>query len=235
MTTAVILAGGLGTRLSETVPNLPKPMAPIAGKPFLEILLDYWIDQGITDFIISVSHLRHKIIEHFGSSYLGVQINYSVEEVPLGTGGGLLFALNDLVEPILVINGDTLIEVDLKKLLHFHVQQKSNWTFSLIDSDHTNRYMDLNLQPDGKISFAKDAITEQTKKLANGGAYIVNPLSLKSLNFGKGVAVSLENELLLNYISSGEEIFGLECHGRFIDIGVPSDYKKAHDFLADLL
>jgi D-glycero-alpha-D-manno-heptose 1-phosphate guanylyltransferase len=235
VTSAVILAGGLGTRLSETVPNLPKPMAPISGRPFLEILLDYWIDQGINDFIISVSYLSNIIIEHFGSSYRGIQINYSIEDMPLGTGGGLLKAVNELVDPVLVINGDTFIEVDLNKLLQFHVQQKSNWTFSLIESENTNRYMDLNLQPDGKISFAKDAITEYTKQLANGGAYIINPLALKSLNFGKNIVASLENELLLNFISSDEEIYGLECHGRFIDIGIPADYRKAQDFLVDLL
>jgi len=235
MTTAVVLAGGLGTRLKKVVPDLPKPMAPISGRPFLEILLDYWIGQGITDFIISISYLSDIIVKHFGRSYHGVPISYSIEESPLGTGGGLLLALNDLEEPILVINGDTFIEVDFNKLLNFHLQQKSNWTFSLIESKNIDRYMGLDLKANGKISFMESARKKITKQLANGGAYIVNPVALKRLNLGNGITASLEDELLTKYISSGGEVFGLECHGRFIDIGIPTDYKKAQSFLADLL
>ena len=87
VTTAIILAGGLGTRLRETVPNLPKPMVPIHNRPFLEHQMDYWIEQGITQFILSVGYLKDIIINHFGNSYKGVSIDYAIDTSPLGTGG----------------------------------------------------------------------------------------------------------------------------------------------------
>ena len=111
--TAIILAGGLGTRLREAVPNLPKPMVPIHNRPFLEHQMDYWIEQGITRFILSVGYLKDIIISHFGNSYKSVSIDYAIETSPLGTGGALLLAAKNLNETFLVLNGDTFIEVSL--------------------------------------------------------------------------------------------------------------------------
>ena len=92
MTTAVILAGGLGTRLRSAVPDLPKPMAPVAGRPFLEHLLDYWIAQGINRFVLSVGYRHESIVDHFGVAYKSAELLYAIEETPLGTGGALLLA-----------------------------------------------------------------------------------------------------------------------------------------------
>mgnify|MGYP006438891509 FL=1 len=96
MITAIILAGGLGTRLKDTVPMVPKPMAPINHRPFLEYLMDYWILQGVTKFILSVGYLKDLIINHFGNKYKGISIEYVVESEQLGTGGGLLLASKNL-------------------------------------------------------------------------------------------------------------------------------------------
>jgi len=228
--TAIILAGGLGTRLKETVPNLPKPMAPIRNRPFLEHQMDYWIDQGINHFILSVGYLKNVIINHFGESYKEASIVYAEEHEPLGTGGGLLMASKDLTKPFLAINGDTFIEVDLDTLYNFHMKKKSSWTFSLFRTSQFDRYMGVDVSPDGEILPLKSE-SNKSSSLANGGVYLIEPSVLDSLAFKAGDKISLEDELLPNFISNGGVLYGQECKGKFIDIGIPEDYFQAIDIL----
>ena len=94
MTVALILAGGLGTTLRSEVPDLPKPLAPIHGRPFLEYQMDFWIEQGVDIFVLSIGYLHEKVIGHFGHSYRNAKLDYVIEETPLGTGGGLMLALD---------------------------------------------------------------------------------------------------------------------------------------------
>src|SRR5215217_5792510 len=114
MPVAVILAGGFGTRLREAVPRVPKPMAPIAGRPFLEYQMDYWIEKGITEFILSVGYRSEAIMTHFGDRYKKSLLRYVVEHAPLGTGGGVLKAVDEcrITAPFLLLNGDTYFEAD---------------------------------------------------------------------------------------------------------------------------
>ena len=230
--TAIILAGGLGTRLKKTVPNLPKPMAPIRDRPFLEHQMDYWIKQGINRFILSVGYLKDLIIQHFGNTYKGVPIEYAIEHEPLGTGGGLLLAEKGLTEPFLVLNGDTFIEVDLDNLYEFHLERKSEWTFSLFRTSQFERYMGMDVSPNGEILSLKSE-SKKSSGLANGGVYLIEPSVLGSLAFKAGDKASLEDELLLNFISNGGVLYGQECKGKFIDIGVPEDYYQAIDILSN--
>ena len=227
---AIILAGGLGTRLRGTVPGLPKPMAPIRNRPFLEHQMDYWIKQGINRFILSVGYLKELIIEHFGNTYKGIPIEYAIENEPLGTGGGLLLAEKGLTEPFLVLNGDTFIEVDLDNLYEFHLERKSEWTFSLFRTSQFERYMGMDVSPNGEILSLKSE-SKKSSGLANGGVYLIEPSVLGSLAFKAGDKASLEDELLLNFISNGGVLYGQECKGKFIDIGVPEDYYQAIDIL----
>ncbi len=227
---AIILAGGLGTRLKGTVPNLPKPMAPIRDRPFLEHQMDYWIKQGINRFILSVGYLKELIIEHFGNTYKGIPIEYAIENEPLGTGGGLLLAEKGLTEPFLVLNGDTFIEVDLDNLYEFHLERKSEWTFSLFRTSQFERYMGMDVSPNGEILSLKSE-SNKSSSLANGGVYLIEPSVLGSLAFKAGDKASLEDELLPNFISNGGVLYGKECKGKFIDIGVPEDYYQAIDIL----
>ncbi len=227
---AIILAGGLGTRLRGTVPNLPKPMAPIRDRPFLEHQMDYWIKQGINRFILSVGYLKELIIEHFGNTYKGIPIEYAIENEPLGTGGGLLLAEKGLTEPFLVLNGDTFIEVDLDNLYEFHLERKSEWTFSLFRTSQFERYMGMDVSPNGEILSLKSE-SNKSSSLANGGVYLIEPSVLGSLAFKAGDKASLEDELLPNFISNGGVLYGKECKGKFIDIGVPEDYYQAIDIL----
>jgi len=227
---AIILAGGLGTRLRGTVPGLPKPMAPIRNRPFLEHQMDYWIKQGINRFILSVGYLKELIIEHFGNTYKGIPIEYAIENEPLGTGGGLLLAEKGLTEPFLVLNGDTFIEVGLENLYEFHLERKSEWTFSLFRTSQFERYMGMDVSPNGEILSLKSE-SKKSSGLANGGVYLIEPSVLGSLTFKAGDKASLEDELLPNFISNGGVLYGKECKGKFIDIGVPEDYYQAIDIL----
>jgi D-glycero-alpha-D-manno-heptose 1-phosphate guanylyltransferase len=229
MTTAVILAGGLGTRLRNVVAELPKPMAPIHGRPFLEYQMDYWIDQGVSRFILSIGYLHEKIIKHFGCSYNGVDIEYVVESNPLGTGGGLISSLEKIGEApfFLLLNGDTFFTIDLNSLINFSNIKKADWSFCTFKNTNTQRYMGLTVGEDGMIN-QLNAVDCKGKSLANGGVYWVKTSALKgrkfSMKFPQGVPVSLEGDIFEYELNRGARIFSYESEGEFIDIGTPNDY-----------
>ncbi len=225
--TAIILAGGLGTRLKKTVPNLPKPMAPINGRPFLEYQMDFWIEQGINRFILSVGYLKHIIIEHFGDSYQNCSIEYAAENNALGTGGAMLLASTCLTEPFLVLNGDTYIELDLNNFYDFHIKKKSQLTLSLFKTSNLERYMGVNIDSDKRIVSLIHINNSSNYCMANGGVYLVEPSLLSLLKYNLGIKLSLEDELLPNIIENGGRVFGSETNGKFIDIGLPEDYLKS--------
>lgn len=233
MTSAVILAGGLGTRLRSTVPDLPKPMAPINGRPFLEHQLDYWIKQGITHFVLSVGYRHEAIVDHFGNSYNGARLSYIIEKTPLGTGGGLLLAAEELGknEPFLLLNGDTYFAVDLKTLIEFSSANDADWCFSLFRTNEEGRYMGMDISPQGQIISLKSG-TGRPGRLANGGVYWVNPRALHSERFSPGDKASLEDDIFPAAMALGQHLMGLEFSGTFIDIGVPDDYHRASTLLA---
>lgn len=230
--TAIILAGGLGTRLRKVAPRVPKPMAPINNRPFLEYQMDYWINQGITQFILSVGYLKDVIIKHFGNSYKGISIEYVEESSPLGTGGALLLAAKNLHETFIVLNGDTFIEVNIESFYTFHLDRNSNWTFALFRTDEVNRYMFMDIDQKGEIKSLKSK-NNILSGLANGGVYLVEPKALSFFDYNIGEKVSLENELLQSYIAKDIPLYGQECKGKFIDIGIPEDYYRAVSILYD--
>jgi len=234
VTSAIILAGGLGTRLRSAVPDLPKPMAPVAGRPFLEYQLDYWIGQGVERFVLSVGYRHEAIVAHFGTQHRGVPLQYAVERAPLGTGGGLLLALDLLADqqrPFLLLNGDTYFEVDLTALHEFHVRRQSDWTFSLFRSSEAGRYMGMGIDDEGHITALKSG-TAEPGRLANGGVYLVDPSVLRARPWVAGGKLSLEDDILPVAFGSGRRLYGFECAGAFIDIGVPADYQRAAALLA---
>lgn len=228
MTTAIILAGGLGTRLRAAVPDLPKPMAPIDGRPFLEHQMDYWLDQGVRRFILSVGYRREHIIGHFGRRYRGAAIEYAIEEQPLGTGGGLSLALALLKgdEPVLLLNGDTFFEATLASLRDFFQARRAQWVFSLFRTDEAGRYMGMAVDDDGCTTSLRSGHSV-VGALANAGVYLVDPGAVRAANFQPGERFSLEDDLLPRLQSSGARLYGKEFSGRFIDIGVPADYARA--------
>ncbi len=228
MTSAIILAGGLGTRLRSVVPDLPKPMAPISKRPFLEHLLDYWIKQGVGHFVLSVCYRHEIIVGHFGNRYKDAELDYVIEKTPLGTGGGLLLAAEKVRrnEPFLLLNGDTYFAVDLRALIKFSLANDADWCFSLFRTHEKGRYMGMEISPQGQITSLKSG-TGQPGRLANGGVYWVNPRSLLQERFSSGDNVSLEDDIFPTAMANGQRLFGIEFPGIFIDIGIPDDYHRA--------
>jgi D-glycero-alpha-D-manno-heptose 1-phosphate guanylyltransferase len=231
---AVILAGGLGTRLRSVVAEVPKPMAPVNGRPFLEHQMDYWIDQGIARFILSVGYRWEVISAHFGSSYHGASVDYAVETEPQGTGGGLLLALNQLTNaaPFLLLNGDTFFEVQLPDLVAFHTQCASEWTFSLFRTSEVGRYLGLDVADDGRLSSMRANNESKKSRLVNGGVYLVNPGVLLRHEWNRSSRLSLEEDIFPVLMRDGTRFFGQECRGCFIDIGVPEDYLRSAEILS---
>ena len=233
MTSAVILAGGLGTRLRSAVPDLPKPMAPIGGRPLLEYQLDYWIAQGISRFVLSVGYRHEAITAYFGARYKGIELEYVIEAQPLGTGGGLLLAAEKAGRdgPFLLLNGDTYFAADWKVLNAHALAHDADWCLSLFRTSEKGRYMGIEVLPDGQIMSFKSG-SAKGSCLANGGVYWVHPRALRGGRFAPGEKVSLEDDIFPAALTSGQRLFGIEFTGTFIDIGVPDDYHRAATLLA---
>jgi len=225
---ALILAGGLGTRLRSVVPDLPKPMAPILERPFLAHQIDYWMAQGIEHFVLSVGYRREVIEAYFGNSYRGARIDYAVEQSPLGTGGGVLLGAAMLPpgERFLLLNGDTYFAVDLARLAAYAAEHDTDWCFSLFRANEAGRYMGMGVEADGAISALRSG-QEYPGRLANGGVYLVHPRSLAAMPFAAGDKFSLEDDFFAAAHAAGQRFYGVAFDGAFIDIGVPHDYQRA--------
>jgi D-glycero-alpha-D-manno-heptose 1-phosphate guanylyltransferase len=208
---AVILAGGLGTRLRAAVSDVPKPLAPVGGRPFLERLLDYWISQGLRRAVLAVGYKHELIAAHFRNAYRGCELAYSVEDRPLGTGGALLKALSGLrTESFLVLNGDTYFAVPLQLLRTFHQDKKARVTMSLFRSNNP-RYTGVSVDAEGRVvSLAGGA-------LANGGVFLFERTNLPQQAF------NLEKDLLPKI----SDVYGRMFDAPFVDIGLPADWRAA--------
>lgn len=237
MTTAIILAGGLGTRLRSVVSDVPKPMAPIAGKPFLHWQLDYWCQQGIDRFVLAVGYKHEVISDYFGTRFQGRPIVYSVENSPIGTGGALFQAMNYLLDdgPFVLLNGDTYFAVSLDALMQSHQRHQADVTFALFASKEVGRYMGMAVDDHGRIRALKSGSAE-VGALACGGVYVMSPQSLQLLQSQTfndlAAAVSLEDEVFPKALESGYCLQGGYVDGAFIDIGIPNDYHNAHTVIA---
>lgn len=225
---AIILAGGLGTRLRSVVPEVPKPLAPINGRPFLEYLLDYWIGQGITRFILAVGYRHDLIRQHFGGSYRNTPIVYSIEERPLGTGGGLLLAVRELEKhgPVLVLNGDTYFVVALNAMLAFHGAQNAVITMALFEATDAGRYHCVELDKEHRVTHFVENSTSQNY-VANGGVYIFDDMYKMKNCWPSDSPLSLERDILPAEIKNKTAVFGFRPGAGFIDIGIPQDYARA--------
>lgn len=230
---ALILAGGLGTRLREAVPDLPKPMAPIRNRPFLEHQMDYWIGQGVTRFILSVGY-KHGLIEaHFGSAYRQCPVVYAREDSPLGTGGGLLLGLSQAQgDSVLVLNGDTFFEVNLTQMRVRHDTSQADITVALRRIAHNDRYGEVALDVQGNVA-TFSAAASGGEGIINGGVYLVRPAALLGLGYAPGDKVALEQDLFPCLLNTGKRVAGFVSDTNFIDIGIPDDYYRAADVLPD--
>ena len=225
MKEAIVLAGGFGTRLQSVVKDLPKPMADVNGRPFLTYVLDYLIDYNYTHVILSVGYLHEKIEDHFGNQYKSLQINYAVETEPLGTGGGIAYAMSFCKsQNILVLNGDTLFKADLFSLEHFHTQCDSCLSIVLRHVADTGRYGRVNINDKGQILSFTEKNKASGEGTINGGIYLINKAFLQKLTLPQ--KFSFEKDLMEKYVST-IPFYAIESDGYFIDIGIPEDYARA--------
>ncbi len=224
ITEAIILAGGLGTRLKSTVPDLPKCMAPVNGRPFLFYIINYLRSQGIEKFIFSLGY-KHEIVEEYlEKNFSTLQYQHSIEKEPLGTGGGILAACYKATEEnILVINGDTLFKINLAMASSAYFKNKADCCLLLKPMVKFDRYGAVELNEDDSISnfFEKKYYREG---LINGGVYILN--IKKFLEEDLPSKFSFEKEYLEKYYSQ-RRFFANVQDEYFIDIGIPEDYLRA--------
>lgn len=223
-TECIILAGGLGTRLRSAVPDLPKCMAPVAGKPFLAYLLDYLLAQQVTKFIFSLGYM-HEVIEDFiKSNYPQIQYQIALESEPLGTGGAIRLACDYATEEnVIILNGDTMFNVEIQALLEMHINNKSDCTLSLKTMHHFDRYGVVETDLENNITSFKEKKQYETGNI-NGGVYALNVASFKSISFP--TIFSFEKDYLEKYFNQ-LKMTGCLFDGYFIDIGIPEDFEKA--------
>lgn len=225
---AIILAGGFGTRLKSVVADLPKPMAPVNARPFLEYQLDYLNHSGITEVCLSLGHMAEKISSHFGNRYKGLQLTYAVETEPLGTGGGIRMALEQVKQnEVLVLNGDSFFEIDIKKFQAQHLQTQAHYSLALRKAEDASRYGTITLDKNNRITSFMEKSSVKAPGLINGGVYVLSRDLYLSETEGKG-NFSIEKEVFEKRLKD-LRIFGFVFENYFIDIGVPQDYQKAQD------
>lgn len=226
---AIILAGGLGTRLREAVPDLPKCMAPVAGRPFLYHVINYLRNQGVEKFIFSLGY-KHEVIEKYlQEEFSTMQYQCVIETEPLGTGGAIQLAGRHANgKTVVVTNGDTLFKADLNELLAFHQQQNASCTLALKPMQDFDRYGMVEITDAGTVSSFKE---KQFYKqgLINGGMYILNREEFLSHSFPQ--IFSFEKDFLEKEVTKGT-ISGISQDAYFIDIGIPEDFNRAQSELA---
>lgn len=221
---AIVLVGGFGSRLQSVLPNVPKPMAPIAGKPFLSYLLCYLRDQGITDVVLSVHYLREQIHEYFSSSFEGLRIHYAIEETPLGTGGAILnaFSLVNSENPCFVINGDTFIKFNYRDCFNQHINTQAAFTMVLCQVKDCSRYGRVICHDEKIVAFKEKG--EKGPGLINAGVYLFKRCLFA--HFALTTQFSFEKDFLFPYVLQLEPHAFL-VNDYFIDIGIPDDYARA--------
>lgn len=226
---AIVLAGGLGTRLRQVVPDLPKPMAPVNGKPFLEILLQALAAKGFNRVVLSLGFMAEKVVNHFGAKFAGMDLLYSIETTPLGTGGAIQQAiLQCLSDHVFVFNGDTYLDIEASEL-EAQWQARRRPIVVARQVDDTQRYGRLEISDGRLLKFAEKSTAGPG--VINAGCYVFPRDIFQKLSIQ--YPFSIETDFLALQVSEQAiEIF--ISKGHFIDIGVPEDYQRAQTELASV-
>jgi mannose-1-phosphate guanylyltransferase len=230
---ALVLAGGQGTRLRPLTYSTPKPVIPLAGRPFLTFMLDWLRGHGVEEAILSCGFMSDGVQSVLGDVYGGMRLRYVVEDEPLGTAGPVRLALDSelLDERLLVLNGDVLTDIDLAAELAQHEQTAARCTLALIEVEDTASYGVVPTDADGRV----EAFLEKTggavpTNRINAGAYVLEREVVEAL-VPAGRAVSFEREVFPRLVGDG--LYGWAADGYWIDIGTPERYLEAtHDLLA---
>jgi D-glycero-alpha-D-manno-heptose 1-phosphate guanylyltransferase len=222
---AVLLVGGLGTRLRSVVPSTPKPMAAVGGKSFLELLVTQLRNQGITNLVMCTGYLGKQVQNEFGDGRLWkVAIEYSQEIAPLGTAGALRLAQAYLLDDpeFLVMNGDSFLEIDFGKLIRFHRGHGGLVSMAVLEVENAARYGTVQTQAQGQVIGFSEKTGCEGSGIVNGGVYVFDRALLQYIPEGPA---SLERDVFPRILHRG--VYALKQQGMFIDIGTPEDYARA--------
>jgi len=220
---AIVLAGGFGTRLAGRLDGVPKPMASVAGKPFLEILLAQLERAGCARAILSVGYLHEVIEKHFGAQFGGVEIDYAVEHAPLGTGGAIRNALSVArEESVLVLNGDTFLDADYAAMMRFHEEQSTSLTMAVTHRADIARYGGVTIDGMRVTGFQEKG--RAGEGWINAGAYAIQKEMAWPASAGE--KFSFETDFLVPQVAAIAPA-AYAVQGFFLDIGVPEDLDRA--------
>ncbi len=238
MVRAVLLAGGLGTRLHPLTETLPKPMIPVLGRPWLERLVEHLTLQGVGEIILSLRHGKDVIIRHFeapgrsGMRDAGPRVRFCVEPVPLGTGGAIRYAAWPAQDTVVVFNADVVQAFDLAPFLAFHRARGADVTIGLVEVEDPSAYGAVELGGDGRVRrfVEKPGPGEVAARLVNAGIYAFEPAALAEIPEGR--EVSVEREVFPALVGRGRNVFGYAFDGYWLDLGTRDRYLQLH---ADIL
>jgi mannose-1-phosphate guanylyltransferase len=224
---ALVLAGGEGTRLRPLTYTVPKPVMPLAGRPFLTFMLDWARSHGVEEVILSCGFMSDGVKRVLGDIYDGMRLRYVVEEEPLGTAGAVRLACDEglLEERLFVLNGDVLTDIDLTAELEQHQRTGGRATLALHPVDDSSSYGVVPTAEDGTVEgFIEKAQGEPPTNRINAGAYVIERDLVES-SIPAGRAVSFEREVFPALVGHG--LYGFEATGYWIDIGTPERYLEA--------
>lgn len=220
---AIILAGGFGTRLGVIARDVPKPMLPVLGKPFLAYLLGHLARYGVSKFILCTGYKHEIIRDFFGLSFMGIPVAYSIETEPLGTGGALLNVLPlTKGQHCLALNGDTFFGIDITSFLQCHLALRSDFTIALKKLYNFDRYGIIERHGKRIISFEEKKSCREGD--INGGVYAFKKEIFYRNSYPR--LFSLEKDFLGTQLNQ-LKIMGISYDDYFVDIGIPEDYIHA--------
>ena len=229
---ALVLAGGEGTRLRPLTHTVPKPVMPLAGRPFLTFMLHWLREHGVDNVLMSCGFLSHRVEEVLGDRYEDMRLTYVHEEEPLGTAGPVRLAADEglLEDRLFILNGDVLTDIDLTAQLAFHEEKNASATLALIGVEDTASYGVVPTDDAGAVEeFLEKSPGPAPTNRINAGAYVIERSVLDQIPAGR--AVSFEREVFPELVSNG--LYGFMSEGYWIDIGTPERYLEAtYDLLS---
>jgi len=232
MPSAIILCGGQGLRLRSVTSNSPKAMARIGNRPFLELLLHQLRRHGFERVILAVGYQKELIGSHFGERSAGLELEYSAESTPLGTGGAMrdAAALVDS-DPVLVMNGDSYTDLDLRRLVTEHRNAQADVTIAVVPADGRDDCGNIQVDQNGNLALFEEKRRVDGPQYMNAGVYVVSQRVVGGMPTGS--RISLENELFPRWLRAGKRVRAFVHSGECIDIGTPERYRSAQRILAE--
>jgi len=227
---AIVLAGGLGTRLRSVVSDLPKPMAAVAERPFLAYVLDQLAAAGFSSVVLAVGYRHEAIRAYFGTSYRGVAVTYSVETEPLGTGGAIRLACDKVrAGEVFVLNGDTYLGLDYRAMLNAHRKSTALLTIAVWEVTDVARFGALEIDCGIVRGFREKG--RSGAGWINAGTYVLGEEVRARLQ--RWGTFSFEQQLLMPQVEELRPLAFPAC-GPFVDIGIPEDYARAVGLLKEI-